>query len=322
MKSKPAHSHGWLVGVVGIAVGVSLMVLVPKLSAVAGTLVLVALFHLVGAAIALGSMVTIAPGFFARFAARRRALAPDTQGYDFGWSFGAVYGPWIAALASSALALALQLQFPALWPAWFVVALFGVSSVVGGVLLRATRTLGHAPLPLVDLFAGDDDLVLDAGCGGGRTTLAVARVLPKGRIVSLDRFDAGYIDGGGRALIERNLRIAGLTERVQVQAGDMTRTLFPDAHFDSAVSAHAIDHLGDQKMAGLAEIFRVLKPGGRFLVVAWVPGWVTFTLANVFCLLLASPADWRKMAAAVGFTLREEGSFNGFWFAVLERPRG
>ena len=117
------------------------------------------------------------------------------------------------------------------------------------------------------------------------------------------------------------LALAGVTERVTPQAGDITRTSFPDAHFDSAVSAHAIDHMGERKGAALAEIFRVLKPGGRFLLVVWVPGWLTFTLANVFCLLLTPPTGWRSMAAEVGFVLRDEGSFSGLWFAVLERPR-
>jgi ubiquinone/menaquinone biosynthesis C-methylase UbiE len=80
---------------------------------------------------------------------------------------------------------------------------------------------------------------------------------------------------------------------------------------------------GDERVpegAALAEIFRVLRPGGRFLVVAWVPGWVTFGLANVFCLLLTSPSQWRKLATDVGFTVREEGWFDGLWFVLLERP--
>jgi len=163
--------------------------------------------------------------------------------------------------------------------------------------------------------------VLDAGCGSGRTTLAVSKVLKSGRVVALDRFDAYYIDDGGRALIERNLRIGGLTERVQVQKGDLTEMPFADAHFDAAVSAHVIDHLKQHKKTGLAEIHRVLKPGGRLLMVVWVPGWATFSLANAFCLLLTTKAGWRKLAAEVGFSIRDEGTFNGMWFAVLQRPR-
>jgi SAM-dependent methyltransferase len=90
--------------------------------------------------------------------------------------------------------------------------------------------------------------------------------------------------------------------------------------FDVVVSAHAMDHLGDRAPAALAETCRVLRPGGRFLLVVWVPGWVTFSLANVLCLLLPTPARWRTMAAGAGLRLREEGWFNGLWFGVWERP--
>ena len=45
------------------------------------------------------------------------------------------------------------------------------------------------------------------------------------------------------------------------------------------------------------------------------------SLANVFCFLLTSKAGWRKLVDEVGFTIRDEGTFNGMWFAVLERPR-
>jgi SAM-dependent methyltransferase len=320
MKTRPAHSHGWLVGVLGLAIGITLMVAFPKLEAVAGVVLLVALFHLVGAAVVLGSLYSFAPARLGRLMARLRKRAPDDKSYDFGWSWGAMNGPWLAATALGTVALGLQLEWPWLWPVWFLVALLAVNSYVGGLLLRTSKRTDLASLPLVELLRSDQELVLDAGCGGGRTTLALSRVLRQGRIVALDRFDAYYIDGGGRALLERNLRLAGLTERVQIEQGDLTALPFPDTHFDAAVSAHVIDHLKQHKRTGLREIQRVLKPGGRFLMVVWVPGWATFSLANVFCLLLTSRAGWRRLAAEVGFTLRDEGTFNGMWFAVLERP--
>ena len=154
--------------------------------------------------------------------------------FDFGWSRAAYAGPWIFAAVLIGAALGLQLARPDLWSAWFAVALVAVNSFV----------VGSSCAPPT-----------------GRTTLSIVKVLRRGRIVAFDRFDAWYIDGGGRALLERNLRIAGLPGRVEVVTGDLTRMPFPDAHFDSAVSAHVIDHLKQHKKTALAEIRRVLKPG-------------------------------------------------------------
>lgn len=321
MKAKRAHSHGWLVGIAGLAVGITLTVRFPKFQAVANIVLFVALFHLVGVAVVLGSVYSFAPARFSRSVERFRKRATDADGYDFGWSFGAMNGPWLAAAAFATVAFGLELEFPALWPAWLGVFLLGVNCFVGGLLLRSSKRPDFASLPLVDFLSSDHDLVLDAGCGGGRTTLALSKVLKHGRVVALDRFDAYYIDGGGREALERNLRIAGLTERVQIEKGDLTLLPFQDSHFDAAVSAHVIDHLKQHKKTGLKEIHRVLKPGGRFLMVVWVPGFATFSLANVFCFMLTSKAGWRKLASEVGFSIKDEGTFNGMWFAVLERPR-
>ena len=112
--------------------------------------------------------------------------------FDFGWSRAAYAGPWIFAAVLIGAALGLQLARPDLWSAWFAVALVAVNSFVGGLILRASDRADHASLPLVDLLGSDDDLVLDAGCGAGRTTLSIAKVrlgkathpLPYGRSVS------------------------------------------------------------------------------------------------------------------------------------------
>jgi SAM-dependent methyltransferase len=139
-------------------------------------------------------------------------------------------------------------------------------------------------------------------------------------MTALDRFDADYIEQGGRALLARNLGIAGLSERVELQTGDLTDLPFAGGLFDGAVSAHAMDHLGRGKEQGLREIHRVLKPGGRFLMVVWVPGWAMFAVASLLSLGLTTKAAWRAMFKRVGFELHQEGSFNGHWFAVLEKP--
>jgi SAM-dependent methyltransferase len=316
------HGHAWLVGIVGLAVGLFLMIYVPTLKGVSGVILLMAVMHLVGATVFFGSLFGLAPKQFARAWShlRPRRSTSDTNDFDFGWSWGWMNGLWLAALALGAGAVAVQVAAPAWWPAAFGLLLLAVGFFAGGLSLRSTRRLDEAVLPLVRLLSGGCDLVLDAGCGAGRTTIALAKVVKQGRIVAVDRFDAGYIEDGGRALLDRNLRLARIVDQVRIEAGDIASLPFPDATFDSAASAHVIDHLGPHKQRGLDEIRRVLKPGGRFLMVIRVPGWTMFAMANVLSFFLTSKRQWRDMARRAGFERRDEGAHNGCWFLLLERP--
>jgi len=309
------HSHLWLVGVLGIVAGLLLFIYVPTLPAVSGTMLLFAGFHVVGGLVLLASL-TLTAG--SRLVRRLHRPSPDT--YDFGWAPAWRYGPWIAALILAAAAAALLVAAPPYWPVAMLSTLLAASSFAGGLVARTASRYDHAILPMVDLLTGPDDSVLDAGCGAGRTTIALGRAFKQGRITALDRFDSDYIEGGGRRLLERNLQLAGLIDRVRIEPGDLTALPFADSSFDTAVSAHAIDHLGPHKEQGLREIRRVLKPGGRFLLIVWVPGWAMFSLANVLSLLLSPKRDWRRMAASAGFVLDDEGMFNGYWFALLRKP--
>jgi len=319
-KSNTVHDHNLLVGLFGLAAGLAFLLVFPKFKVVAGALFLLALFHLAGLAVLMVSTYFLAPEKFRRTLTRFSGKKARAREYDFGWTWGAMNGHLMMAGVLFLFALALQLEFGWLWPVWFLLALLGVALMAGGLLLRTSKRPDFACLPMVDLIPGKADLVLDAGCGAGRTTLAISKVLGEGRVVALDRFDAYYIDGGGRALLERNLGIAGLSGKVDIVAGDIVRIPFPDGHFDAIVSTHVIDHMKDAKLNGLQELFRVLKPGGRFLMVVWVPGLATFLLANVFSLGLTSTAGWRKMTAKAGFTIHDEGTFNGMAFFVLEKP--
>ncbi len=254
---------------------------------------------------------------------RRLAVQPGgSDRFQFGWAPGWTYGPWIAALILCATSVALMTVAPRYWPLSLAIMTFATVSFAGGFVTRTTGTYENAVLPMVDLLPSDDPgrVVLDAGSGAGRTTIALGRAVKKSAIIAVDRFDSGYIESGGRRLLEQNVRRAGMADRVRVQQGDLRALPFADQTFDAAISAHAMDHLGDQKEQGLREMLRVLKPGGRFLLIVWVPGWTMFAVANLLSLFFSSKAAWRRMAASAGFTLSDEGMFNGNWFAVLGRP--
>ncbi len=312
------HGHMWWVGAAGAAAGAVLMIYVPSLPAISNALLLFAGFHLVGALVLLGSLYLLGGNRIARRLPFLRKK--EAEDFDFGWPLAFTYGPWVAVLVMVAAAVAIQVAAPAWWPLAACLTLLAAGFFAGGLITRASGQYDHAVLPFVDLPSGENSIILDGGSGAGRTTVALGRALKQARFVALDRFDSGYISGGGQSLLERNLRRAGLTERVRIERGDLTALPFPDRAFDGAVSAHAIDHLGTMKEQGLREMLRVLKPGGRFLLIAWVPGWTMFTVANVFALFLSSKADWRRMATRTGFAVADEGTFNGYWFAVLKKP--
>jgi len=320
-KVERRHSHMWLVGVFGIAAGAALMIYVPSLKAVSNVIVLFALFHLVGAFVLLASLYMIGGNKIAAHFAHA-STRNDGARFDFGWAPGWVYGPWIGALVFVAVAVAIQVATPALWPLAMLLTLIAASFFAGGLIARSSGRYEDAVLPMVDLLPVEDEtkIVLDAGCGAGRTSVALGRGLKRARIISLDRFDSDYIDGGGKLLLEQNLRRADLAERTQIKAGDLTALPFPEENFDAVVSAHAVDHLGSSTEQGLSEIRRVLKPGGRFLLVVWVPSWTMFAVANVLAFSLQSKRKWRRMLASAGFELRDEGTFNGNWYVLLQKP--
>lgn len=114
------------------------------------------------------------------------------------------------------------------------------------------ETLRHA-----DIKAGEH--VLDVGCGTGvLTRLAAAAVGSSGSVTGIDP-SPGMI-----AMARRN----ALGARVEFRLGAIEALPFPDASFDLVLSSFMVHHLPPQvKRAGFAEVWRVLKPGGRLLVV-------------------------------------------------------
>ncbi len=318
---KNRHAHMRWLGVLGVAAGAVLMIYLPSQTAISRTVLFFAGFHLVGSVVLLSSLYVVRGyKWVGRF--YPKAAAKD-DGYNFGWAPAWTHGPWIAALVLMAIAAAIQIAAPTYWPLSTFSTLFAASFFAGGLFARSASSYEDAVLPMVDLLPDDDEyaLVLDAGCGSGRTTVSLSRAVKRARIIALDRFDSDYIEAGGRTLLERNLLRAGISTRTQIRVGDLTFLPCPDKSFDAAVSAHAVDHLGSMKEEGLRQIFRVLKPGARFLLIVWVPGWTMFSIANVLSFRLDSPQAWRNLAKKAGFRLEDEGKFNGNWFALLEKPK-
>ena len=97
---------------------------------------------------------------------------------------------------------------------------------------------------------------LDLCCGTGDLALALARtVRPSGQVTGLDAAAAPLQLAEERRQQEPWLDV----EWVQ---GDATACQLPSAHFDGVVMAYGLRNLTDPS-AGIQEIHRVLKPGGR-----------------------------------------------------------
>lgn len=105
------------------------------------------------------------------------------------------------------------------------------------------------------LVAGDQ--VLDLGCGSGGATRAAARAVgEEGMVVG--------IDSSPECIAEATARTPAGTP-VMFRRGDITRlAAFGDRTFSGVVASMVLDHVDDLAPL-LEEVFRVLRPGGRFV---------------------------------------------------------
>jgi ubiquinone/menaquinone biosynthesis C-methylase UbiE len=101
-----------------------------------------------------------------------------------------------------------------------------------------------------------DDRILDLGCGTGTLTLLLKSQHPESRVAAIDA----------------DPQILGIAREKAARAGldiDFHQVMsyalpFPDASFDHVFSSLVFHHLTrEQKLGTLAEVLRILRPGGR-----------------------------------------------------------
>ena len=105
---------------------------------------------------------------------------------------------------------------------------------------------------------------LDVGCGVGLQAIQLADAVgPAGHVAGVD------VDPAILAFATDLVRQAGYADRIAFREGDMRRLPFPDATFDWVWSADCVGYPLGELAPVLAELMRVVRPGGSVVILAW-----------------------------------------------------
>ena len=127
------------------------------------------------------------------------------------------------------------------------------------MMMGRQKGVRKACIDLVGIKPGDQ--VLEVGCGTGTLTLlAKNRAGPEGKVFGIDPLPQ-MIETARKKAQKAKLDIT-------FQAGFIEDIPFPDASFDVVLASFMIFHTDDAiRQKGLDEVYRVLKPSGKFLIV-------------------------------------------------------
>ena len=114
---------------------------------------------------------------------------------------------------------------------------------------------------LKEIVDGTAQRILDVACGTGDSTIAIAKAAAKGsEVVGVD------ISEGMMALVEGKAEKAGVGDRIRLEVADGEALPYADGAFDRVACAFGIRNF-EHKEKGLAEFLRVLRPGGKAVIL-------------------------------------------------------
>jgi SAM-dependent methyltransferase len=138
--------------------------------------------------------------------------------------------------------------------------------LIDGVPTGALESFAGVGCPFRAGVIKAGDHVLDVGAGSGTDTLIAARLVgSEGKVLALDMTPAMI------SKLRGNIALANATN-VEVIEGNAESIPLPDASVD-LVTSNGVLNLVPDKAKAVAEIFRVLRPGGRVQIADIVLSW-------------------------------------------------
>ena len=114
---------------------------------------------------------------------------------------------------------------------------------------------------LKEIVDGTPQRILDVACGTGDSTIAIAKAAGTGsEVVGVD------ISEGMMALVKGKAEKAGVGDRISLQVADGEALPYAVGSFDRVTCAFGIRNF-EHKEKGLAEFLRVLRPGGKTVIL-------------------------------------------------------
>ena len=181
-------------------------------------------------------------------------------------------------------------------------------SILQWLLFRPSH---YAMIRRIKAVAGDRPIrLLDVGCGTGVFAARVREALPSTQVWGVD-----LVSG---MLTKGNERWRHHATNVQPVQGDSERLPFAEGSFDFVTCANSFHHYPHQDRA-VAELHRVLRPGGRILLIdgyrdgLW--GWFIYDICVTFregAVHHASARRFRDLLTQAGLTAIAQRVFRGF----------
>jgi ubiquinone/menaquinone biosynthesis C-methylase UbiE len=134
---------------------------------------------------------------------------------------------------------------------------------LGYLLISPIRKLFENPDQILQPFVQEGMTVLEPGCGMGYFTLPLARMVgPKGRVVAVE------MQPRMLSAVRRRARKAGLSNRIELRRTGAEGLALEDlsGQVDFTAALHMVHEVPD-KTSFFADVWKVLKPGGKLLLM-------------------------------------------------------
>lgn len=152
--------------------------------------------------------------------------------------------------------------------------------------------------------------VLDAGAGTGFTTEGIVERVPAARVTMLDQSPHQLRRARAKPALADSPKLLGDAEALP----------FPDDHFDRYVSAGSVEYWPDPQR-GVAEAYRVLRPGGRAVLIGPVrpANRLVRALADAW-MLFPAETEYTEWFARAGFAEIATRALAPDWYRSPRAP--